>query len=209
MRSLPRIRLDSRIPAPPFADAAASARFHRSLAVHVAELGRATGGPHAETVALCAVIGAGRRGAAGDPSPQVLDIALRTFFPAAWTPASLVRAVRDVMPAQGLHWTRIEGDRIAYDADPRFEARRDRGGRWSAEIIERGVARPDVQAEDDDEMVLQLMRHVVDAFPYPYAHARTEEESQRRRADAREVARIFAEERRLPYLAGWGGRRAG
>ncbi|MWV51231.1 hypothetical protein GRS96_18330 [Rathayibacter sp. VKM Ac-2803] len=203
MRQLPRIRLDPSVPAPPFADAAASEAFHRGLAIHVAELGRASGGPHPETLAVCAAVGAGGRGAPGDPSAQVLDIALRTFFPASWTPASLVRAVRDVLPSRGLHWTTVRPDRLAYDADPRWVADRAADGSWSAQLVERGVARPDVTAADDDEMVVAIMAHVISSFPYPYGWVRSEDELLRRRGAAEEVVRAFALERRLPYLAEW------
>ncbi|QHC60351.1 hypothetical protein [Rathayibacter sp. VKM Ac-2760] len=203
MRHIPRIRLDRRIPAPPFADAEASAAFHRSLAIHVAELGRASGGPHLETLAVCALVSAGRPAAATLPTPLVLATALRTFFPAAWTPASLVSAANELLPSRDRHWTVVTEKRLAYDGDPRWSARRDASGRWNAEFIERGVAGPDVTAEDDDEMVLHLMAHLTDPFPYPYAWSGTEEESARRRADAAEIERTFAIDRRLPYLAGW------
>ncbi|ROP43413.1 MULTISPECIES: hypothetical protein [unclassified Rathayibacter] len=203
MRHIPRIRLDRRIPAPPFADAEASAAFHRSLAIHLAELGRASGGPHPETLAVCALVSAGRADASTLPTPLVLATALRTFFPAGWTPVSVVEAARELLPSQDRHWSVVREDRLAYDGDPRWSARRDSAGRWSAEWNERGAASPDVTAEDDDEMVLHLMAHLTDPFPYPYAWSGTDEESARRRADAAEVARVFALERRLPYLASW------
>lgn len=203
MRQIPRIRLDPGIPAPPFADAEASAGFHRSLAIHVAELGRAAGGPFVETLAVCALVSAGRAEATALPTPPVLATALRTFFPAAWTPASLVTVAREVLPSRDAPGWQVGADRLSHEGDPRWSARRDSAGRWSAEWNERGVARPDVTAEDDDEMVLHLMAHLTDPFPYPYAWSGTEEESARRRADAAEIARVFALERRLPYLDRW------
>lgn len=115
-KSWPEIVPDVRIPVPPFRDLDESKTFHRALAVHVAEIGRASGGPFAETLALCSVIasagalqrsassGDGATGAPDHPSAVVLGVALLTRLPVAWTPVSLVEAVRAWSSGGGMLW---------------------------------------------------------------------------------------------------------
>jgi hypothetical protein len=209
-RTLPVIRPDRRIPVPPFSDRSESMAFHRALAEHVAELGRASGGPHPETLALCAAISEAAAAVPDDrlrhPSPLALSTALRVFLPVPWTPVTLVRTVGEVLPARGMTWAPATPTHVSYFSDPEFSASRAADGSWTARFRERGISRVDAVLADDQAFVVYLMDHVTDAFPYPYAHSlspRTAEQSARARANAEAVVGAFRHERDLPYLQKW------
>lgn len=211
--NLPKIDRRDDIPVPPFADGAAFEVFHRALARHIAELGRASGGPHPETLALCSVIDSEARSAlqrpgnevGAYPSPLALSIALRTFFPAAWTPQRLVEVVRDVLRPRWMNWDSITASRISYRSDPDFSAHRDKRSVWTITFIERGVSHVDARLEGDWQLVLYLMDHVSDRFPFPYGHSTPQEAAsdEAARRGARAVVEAFDHQRELPYLHIW------
>lgn len=201
-------RGDEYIPAPPFASAADYGSFHAALAIHAAELGRASGGPHVETFALCAVIDQLTEYPAvvpenSYPSPAVLQIALQTYFPAAWTPDSLVSACAGRLPSHGGRWALISPDRLVEDQDPIFEAIRASDGSWSAQFIERGVKKPPEHLTDDWQMVIYLMQYLAESHPYPFGHGYADGYPERRRPAARAVVKAFAKVRELPFLQKW------
>ena len=215
-KSWPEIVPDVRIPVPPFRDLDESKTFHRALAVHVAEIGRASGGPFAETLALCSVIasagalqrsassGDGATGAPDHPSAVVLGVALLTRLPVAWTPVSLVEAVRASSSGEGMLWAEPTATQVGYFSDPEFSASRDAAGRWTAGFRERGVSRVDAVLDDDWTFVRYLMDHVADRFPFPFGWSTGGvEQDPLVRRNAAAVSDFFAAQRETPYLRRW------
>lgn len=206
----PEVVADPAIPVPPFRDAEKEREFRRRLALHVAEVSRASGGPYAETLALCSVVaqspGAllqGSRDGMMTPSAFVLNTAFITAFPAPWSPVSLVSAARAVLPLEGMAWTTVTKSDISYWSDPEFSATRDRHGAWKVVFRERGVTRVDAELTDDWALVRYLMDHLVDRFPFPFASSTHGAENDALlRRNARAVAAHYTQHR-APYLESW------
>jgi hypothetical protein len=213
VRYVATVVADPRIPVPPFRTATDADAFHRALALHIAEVSRASGGPFSETLALCSVVAGARPAllapAEGDddavttPSVIVLGIAMTLAFPAPWTPVALVEAVRAVMAPPGRGWTRVSRSEISYESDPEFFAVRDHRGAWTASFRERGVTRIDAALADDWALVLYLMDHLGDRFPFPFGRSTHDAEKDPLvRQNAQAVASHYLDDR-LPYLTRW------
>ncbi|MEV7973039.1 hypothetical protein [Cellulomonas sp. NPDC089187] len=196
------------VPVPPFRTREEHTRFHRALAEYVAEVGRACGGQHLEDLLLAALVSEQvtpwRPLVSAYPTATVLQIALRLFFPAPWTPVGVVTTWNEVMTAQYPHWHLTRRDHIAYQYDPDFSARRDPDGRWTVMLIERGRPRTEAQLDNDGLMVLYLMQHLTAALPYPYAHAGTA--ADRMVPGARAAVAAWARQRQFPVYDHWNAR---
>lgn len=191
------------VPVPPFTTRDEHTRFHRALAEHVVEIGRACGGQHLQDVLLAGLVSEQvsqwRVDTPPFPSQTVLRIALRLFFPAPWTPAGLVSAWNAVL-GESMHWS-IGRDHLGYRSDPDFHATRASDGSWTTEFIERGRPRPDAVLPDDGMMVLYLMEHLSDGLPYPYAYRDTG--SERVAPGARAAVAAWARQRTFPVYQRW------
>ena len=159
------------IPVPPFADVAEARLFVRQLAVHVAALDGER--VSLSTFALLSVLESAHVHHRGLPASteavrlprSVLQIALLTRFPVAWTP-------------QGLHTAGRAGDDWATAApttatefhdgtDPIVSATRGADGRWTVTQSERGLTSV-LHTDLDDDAYVAVLLDERPGHPYPY-----------------------------------------
>lgn len=196
------------IPVPPFADAAEARLFVRQLAVHVAALD----GDHVNlsTFALLSVLESAHghhRGVPADADAvrlprSVLQIALLTRFPVAWTPQGLHAAGR-----AGDDWaTAVPTTETEFHdgTDPVVSATRGADGRWTITQTERGLATVLRTGLDDDGYVRVLLDERP-GHPFPYGWRSDDLPGFAGVVRAGVAARDAwdAGHARLPYLTNW------
>jgi hypothetical protein len=183
------------IPVPPFADLQARQRFTRLLQLHVALV---DDGSSLAAKTLAAAL-TQRGPVPAQLTPLELEVAMATFFPAPWTPATLAEALAPV--SRYAPRARSDG-RWDWDFDPVFTATPSEPQGWVIERDERGSISTQ-QLESDGDLVLLWMDHFRDRHPFPYGW-RADEADARALAPAALAAReAHAADAALPYLTSW------
>ncbi|MFS0703785.1 hypothetical protein AB6N23_04615 [Cellulomonas sp. 179-A 9B4 NHS] len=194
------------VPVPPFATRDEHVRFLRCLGVHVAASGVVPlQRPDVVLLTLLQEEADALRWQQGDhpvqPSALAMRIAVRTFFPAPWTPRALAESLRATGVLGAQH---VEADerRARWGSDPTFAAERRDDGSWHVTRSERGSTRVYAELAGDDDLVLMLQEHYV-VFGFPLGH-RTDDVP----VDALVTAATWGVESwtrhtALPYVATW------
>ncbi|MFC8191232.1 hypothetical protein ACFUMH_06150 [Cellulomonas sp. NPDC057328] len=194
------------VPVPPFASRDEHMLFLRCLGVHVAASGVV---PLQRTdVVLLTLLqeeAYALRWQQGDhpvqPSPLAMRIAVRTFFPAPWTPRALADSLR-ATGVLGTEWVEAGEGRVHWGSDPTFRAERRADGTWHVTRSERGSTRVYADLPGDDDLVLMLQAHHV-VFGFPLGHRTDDVPVDALVRAATQGADSWTRHSALPYVATW------
>ena len=164
--------------------------------------------PTMDAYALSGLIDPRTRGTASPSSAdwrhlsgEVLLVALRTYFPAPWSPEGLTDAVGIALPQEH---ARTHRGRILWGADPEFSAERRSDGGWRVLRSERGTVTDFAEPSTDDDMVLLLEREWQGRLPYPYGWGRRDSAIESALWPLVEpTLAVWREHARLPYIQNW------
>ncbi|MDV7100910.1 hypothetical protein R4227_12385 [Gordonia amicalis] len=188
------------IPLPPFTSPDEHRRFSRMLALHLALID--DGSPSPSTMIVNALIT--ERGNSGPDLHRLeLDVTIRSFFPAPWTPTALARQLQTAGFGTA---PRDHHGRWEWLNDPDFTAHRTDGG-WLIDDHERGSHHYTRLAHPGD-LVLLWMSHFTTRTPFPFGWAVDDGDLTALGRPAAAVRSALDRDRALPYLENWRARKA-
>ncbi len=193
------------LPVPPFADRHAARAFMANLSAYVALLG----GDVPVTPPTFALLSTVQQELDKNwalpfdplPSPQILTVAMVTYFPAPWTPHGLNEVAYDVFVPD--HWPqRTTPGHLGWNSDPYFSATRSDAGEWEVTASERGNDRVAGRFSTDDDMVLYRMSFARGhPMPFGYEWDTSNVDALARAADTARAA--WSRHAPLPYISNW------
>lgn len=198
------------LPVPPFADRQAASTFVANLSGFIALLGSDKGGDDAvgpTTFALLTVVQRDldilRSAATFDPppSPQVLTLAMVTYFPAPWTAAGLNEVIGQVLTRDNPPRHVLPG-KVSWGFDPRFTAARGAAGDWEVTASERGTDRLVGRFADENDLVLCRMSFAR-SHPMPFGWSWDDSNMTALDGAAAATRGAWATHAQLPYLEIW------
>ena len=136
------------------------------------------------------------------PSPEVLTLAMVSYFPAPWTPQRINEVIEQVLPRDGPR-SRSEPAVISWGSDPGFSAARDAaGGGWEVGASERGTDQLVGRFSNDDDLVLYRMSFAR-SHPMPFAWSWDSSNMPALQRAAAAARAAWVPHAQLPYLVSW------